>query len=310
MGKQGIRLCATLIICSISQGAFASSFEPQIIGGSTVTDKTSPVYRHTVRLLAGGYIPKDGVPAALAGKRMGWRCSGAILSSRHVLTAAHCYPSSLVVTDPTTNAPIRVPLERISIEIFSGLNPSDGAPLGVKVNGVVRHPGFSDSWTEEFDELWNPTEPVHDIAVLRLARSVPSGKGPVGLVPQARRLATTDRFVLAGYGRTLSTNPYDVPTLRQVEVPYIKQLANRTDLAVGIGRFDSPAEIPEPAGACSGDSGGPAYLQDAGKTVLAGVIVRGPGATNGGCASGVSVLTDLRAYGKWIGEAIANLPVN
>lgn len=279
---------------------------PQIIGGTEVLDKTSFVYQHTVRLLIDTRFPAVGVPASVAGKSLSWRCSGALAHEKVVVTAAHCFPASMVVVGDDGKA-IRVPVPSLNVEVFYGLSPRDSGPWGTRGEIIVRHPGYSDDWIEDFTDVWNPAQAVDDVALVSLSRPVPQDKKPVSLLGPETTITTVDALILAGYGRSLAEEPFSIPVLREVTVPYMRPLRNQTDFVVGRGTFDPPREIPNPQGACSGDSGGPAYLIRDGVARLAGVIVRGPDSENGGCAAGVSIVTDVRAYFDWLEDNVAEL---
>ncbi len=297
---------------SVTIAASASIFEfsstnpmnsQEIIGGENVTDTTSAVYKSTVRLLVTGYYPKIGVSDSFKGKNTSWRCSGTIVRNNIIVTAAHCFPAVINVIDPATQKPVDITIESISAEVFHKLSPKVDTPFGAKVTRYVRHPQYKDFWTREVENTWNPREPINDIALAKIAKDIPADKSPVeNIAEKSFVINPNDSLILAGYGKTL--DGYILPEMRQVQVPYRKQLANKTDSFAGEGNPEQPHETPSPKGACSGDSGGPAYSNNKGVLTLMGVIVRGPGDDGGGCSSSMNILTDVRAYHDWILEEI------
>ena len=69
-----------------------------IVGGAEVKDINDPVYKHTVRLLVNLYYSDSpDNPAELRGRKFSSRCSGTILTSKVVVSAAHCFPNQLPV---------------------------------------------------------------------------------------------------------------------------------------------------------------------------------------------------------------------
>lgn len=279
-----------------------------IIGGSEVSNVSSPSYLHTVRLLNTGTIASQGVPPEYAGKKFTWSCSGTLITSTVIVTAAHCFPAGLLIqSSENEKTPKLLPYASIKGEVYFKLNPRDDKLMGARVVSFVRHAEFSDSWMYSFPEIWNPASPVNDVAVARLDYAAPKFKQPVSLIASDDILESGSTILLAGYGRSEHGGESAMPTLRETKVPFVRSLNNHTDAFVGEGNTEKPGTVSNPSGACYGDSGGPAYLVENGTTKLAGVIVRGPDAENGGCMSSVTIITDLRRYTTWIQNAMQDL---
>ncbi|HYX39012.1 MAG TPA: trypsin-like serine protease [Oligoflexus sp.] len=97
----------------------------------------------------------------------------------------------------------------------------------------------------------------NDVAMLKLAKDIPAGYAPVKLLPPSLPLTAGDGVRQAGYG---TDNEDAFGTLRTVESNYVGQSPEGT-LVIKSGS----------KAACSGDSGGPLYVQKNGEWYSAGI---------------------------------------
>lgn len=98
----------------------------------------------------------------------------------------------------------------------------------------------------------------NDVAMLKLAQEIPAGYQPVKLLPPDQALQPGDVVRQAGYGSDNTANSFG--TLRTVDSQYVGRTGAGA-LSVRNGR----------TAACSGDSGGPLYVQKNGEWYTAGI---------------------------------------
>jgi hypothetical protein len=227
----------------------------QIIGGSKVESK-DPIINTTVQILD---------------MRKGTGCTGSLISSNLVLTAAHC-----TAENPTDLLIIFSSKAAQSIEELKAM------PLRRVIGGFT-----DERWpklTSESKGAWG------DIAILKFQGTVPNGYKIAKLLGKANVLKDGMNITLAGFGLVDGVKKTDATELRKVDVSIAKATYNETEILLdqSAGR-----------GACHGDSGGPALIIQKGEVIVAGVTSRGeqdPGDTCGV----FSVYTSVAANLNWI----------
>jgi hypothetical protein len=190
-------------------------------------------------------------------------CSGTVLARDLVLTAAHC---------------VR-PNEKLEVRTHDKRRR-------YAVKDAATHPQF----TTEQGTL--PTRV--DLALLKLATPLPDDTQPALL---GRRPTTAGEAVLvAGYGRHLSdsqriTGQARMATLITLDRRLGSQLMLRDPMPQESARL----------GACSGDSGGPAFAIRDGLVII-GVVTAAPGT-----CGGLTVVTPIIVHYDWIIETARKL---
>lgn len=166
-------------------------------------------------------------------------CTGTLISSNLVLTAAHCLHGVDI-------SQIRV---GFSIEAKNVLDKE----TMYEVADVVVHPKYG-------------VNRLNDVALISLSKSAPAPYQPVSIVSEQFQLAVGLPMLLAGYGVIDDLTGKDTDALRKVTVPLAKVLDEEAILVT---------DQTKSTGACNGDSGGPAYLELGGILYVYG-ITRGP----------------------------------
>ncbi len=206
-----------------------------------------------------------------------WFCSGVLIHSRIVVTAAHCVIPGLPINI--------VALRSRSIFDLAGANL-------VRVRRVVIHPQYPFLRRE------------NDIAVLILRRA--AEVAPAGIATAAEVAGALDT-TLVGFGNTdfMATRGFGVK--RQVSVPIVHLRRNPQDDLDDAEEqldFESDSEFVAGGGgfdSCKGDSGGPAYIEVGNTLKVAGLTSRGiPGETL--CGEG-GVYTRLDVHMNFVRQA-------
>jgi hypothetical protein len=231
----------------------APAATPRIIGGTAITDPAQAPW--TVAIFT-SLTPTDGEG-----------CSGTVVDTIHVVTAAHCF----VGADGRTAAPNQVQVVAGTTSYYDA--PRDPGATTVGVLAVRVHPRYR---PDEFDD---------DVAVLTLAVPLSFASGRIAALPLAPpgssllprgRYAYASRTVrLTGFGIT-ATAANDYGLLRTVSVSAIPIGFCGTSRSRSAAGTDAPAILlcseGRGAGACQGDSGGTAAAGSTAAPMLAGVI--------------------------------------
>jgi secreted trypsin-like serine protease len=195
----------------------------------------------------------------------GASCTGTAIARDLVLTAAHC-------VQPKSNYAIVVP---------------GTTPRIVPVVKIAVHPHYN-------PRQFETRRPSPDMAIIKIAEPLPANYRVAKLATTATFPKHGTMFILAGFGFAKDGDARSAGTLRSVMLPNIGSTgASMIRVSAGNGGT---------AGACTGDSGGPAYLDGE----VAGVIgwTSIPTGKNCGFTTGVTLVGFQRT---WIDQVVRTM---
>lgn len=183
----------------------------------------------------------------------GAMCSGTLVSSREVLTAAHCVHGFSTHT----------------LNVIFGTDIQSHQSTWVSVSDVKIHPNYSGGSHYQ--------APVYDIAMVRLSQAAPAGISPIPYLPAAYALTSSDvgkPLTFVGFGTTGSGQN----TRKYYFVGALGAVCDGPSQCSYGGAVVAPyciAYSNQAGGPCSGDSGGPALFNYNGVDYVAGVTSYG-----------------------------------
>lgn len=195
-------------------------------------------------------------------------CTGTALARDLVLTAAHC-----VAADTR-------------VKIFQ-----TGQTIAVR--GIARHP--------RFDKMaYAASRATADVALIKLAVPMSELVVPAKLAP-ARRVAVGETITVAGFGVTAAGTDHGLGVPRMATL-----IVTGKPGALQIRLFDvATRNLRAGLGACTGDSGGPAF-ELASKAVIGVVSWTTAPRAEEGCG-GLTGVTPLLLYRDWIVDTARKL---
>ncbi|MGE4268354.1 MAG: serine protease [Deferribacterales bacterium] len=247
--------------------ASATDVTAKIIGGTTVS---SGAYPFVVAILdtTGGSTDYSQQ-----------FCGGTLIDSQWVMTAAHC------MVDYTTTTAMS------HLRILTGTNTlsttTTSSGTKVSVSAVYVH------------ESYNSTTYENDIALVKLSSAVSSDPIDSLSTSTYTGFVTGDDATVAGWGSTAyPATAHSYPTdLMEVDLPIVSNAtcsgsySTITDNMLCAGYSSGGKD------SCSGDSGGPLFVNDGSSNIVVGIVSNGTGCALAGY---YGVYTRVSQYASWV----------
>lgn len=284
-------ISTSVIGCGESVG---NSSNLSVSGGRLVGRSSSSVMRRSTLALSTQSLKAEGRSF----------CSAVLIADHIALTAAHC-----VMSD-------RRMFTADKVIAVGGIDVKKNE--AIRVRSIVVHRAYQPEAL-----LRDDLGPMHDIALLHLSEIKDKQLKPTPLARHDLSIGIGAKIKIAGYGVTQSRQDDDTGSLRHVGMRLNavdmqkKVLLLKGPLRSGFGREPSISGreriVRVRAGACAGDSGGPAYLDSMGEFQVVGVTSFGkelPSLNAGDdreICVGENGYTDVRAYAAPLRLVIAKL---
>ena len=251
-----------------------------LMGISVTLSAKAESFGFDVNEIVGGTTVKSSDPVAastvllLAKPSSGeYLCTGSLIAQDIIVTAAHCVAAAA--------SEIQI-VFGLSIDSNSW-NPTS-SDVVMPITGYLANPHYQGENFQGND--------MGDIAIIHINRPLPAGFRPAVVLPSSISLSPGQPTLLAGYGITSGITQKGAGTLRQVTVPILDS----------VGSTEESIDESHRKGSCSGDSGGPAFVQSGGQLYLWGVTSRG----DQNCQR-EGIYTRINTYSAWINQAAAQL---
>jgi hypothetical protein len=221
-------------------------------------------------MVGGGGAPSEAIARAIVtiiGSR-GTFCTGSVIAQDLVLTAAHCV----------------LPGADYKIII-----PGETPPRLLDVRRTASHPQFNVAGILAH-------RASADVALLQLAAPLAQAKAPAPLGMPTIPITIGARLTVAGIGVTRRGDGKSGGSIRAADLAVTGKPGT---LQI---RLADPLtnNAREGLGACTGDSGAPAFEMQGGRAVIIGVVSWSTGANNTDGCGGLTGVTPLTLYREWI----------
>jgi hypothetical protein len=221
-------------------------------------------------VVGGGGAPAESISRAIVtviGSR-GTFCTGTMIAQDLVLTAAHC---AMPGAD------------------YKVIVPGETPPRLLAVRRMAQHPQFNVAGIAAH-------RASADMALLQLAAPLPADKTPAPLGAPLAPIEVGSRLTIAGVGVVRRGDGKSGGTIRAADLavtgkPGTLQIRLTDPLTSNAG----PGR-----GACTGDSGAPAFAMQGGRAVVVGVVSWSTGPNNSDGCGGLTGVTPLTLYREWI----------
>jgi secreted trypsin-like serine protease len=221
-------------------------------------------------MVGGGGAPTEAIARAIVtiiGSR-GTFCTGSLIAQDLVLTAAHCV---------LPGADYKI--------IIAGETP----PRLLDIRRTASHPQFNVAGILAH-------RASADVALLQLAAPLAQAKAPAPLGIPTIPITAGSRLTVAGIGVTRRGDGKSGGSIRAADLAVTGKPGTLQIRLADPLTNNSSAGL----GACTGDSGAPAFEMQGGRAVIIGVVSWSTGPNNSDGCGGLTGVTPLTLYREWI----------
>uniref|UniRef100_A0A3P9P603 Peptidase S1 domain-containing protein n=1 Tax=Poecilia reticulata TaxID=8081 RepID=A0A3P9P603_POERE len=257
-------LLQPLSVAVCGSAPLGSSRGPRIVGGQ---DAAAGAWPWQVSLHQGGHF-----------------CGGSLISHQWVLSAAHCFPS-------TVTANLMVYLGRLTQQ---SSNPNEESR---RVSRVITHPDYNDQTKD------------NDVALLQLQEAVTFTDyiRPVCLAAAGSDFPAGQSSWITGWGDVRFQGPLPFPqTLQEAEIPVVSNSQCSTSYDSITSNMICAGLTEGGRDTCQGDSGGPMVSNDGTRWVQSGIVSFGFECARPGYPG---VYARVSRYQDWISKQLGADPL-
>lgn len=225
--------------------------------------------------LVGGAGPDQDVAGKSVVTVLGSRgnfCSGALVAPDIVLTAAHCVMGGAT---------------------YKVVIPGESPLRLIDVKRIASHPQFNAQGIAAH-------RASADVALLQTSESLTRLRAVAPVSVPLKPIAPGNRYTVSGIGVTVSGDGRSGGTVRSASLVATNKPGTLQIRLVDPSTDNKAAGL----GACTGDSGGPVFEDQSGRSVIVGVVSWSTAPNNAAGCGGLTGTTPLSLYRSWMIETM------